>query len=264
MGNETTMGERGGKAAGVYLYAVLPKDGAPPLGEGIEQAKVYTVAEGPLTAVVSDLAEREEGGLRPERRNLAAHQGVLKRVLENSPMVLPVSFGTVADGAEGVKTLLRKYQQQFLEQLERVKGRVQMTLHLRYAVETPGVFDYLMEKYNPELGRRRDELFGEGRVATREEKIEFGQAIERLLEASRDELAGVVEEGLGDRCAATKRLALRNERELVRLACLIDGGARAAFDAAVDEVARRFDEHFALDENGPFPAYDFTELHLQV
>jgi hypothetical protein len=251
------------EAQGVYLYAIGPELPVQDLGAiGVEGSEVYTIAEGPLRAVVSDVPFTRE--LRPERRHLAAHQAVVNAVLERSPVTLPVSFGTIADNENGVRELLRRHADQLSEQMERVKGMVQMNVRLSYAAQTPGVFEYLLNERRPDLRSLRDAIFGGGRTPTREEKIDFGQKIEAALNELRDELTQQIEQALSPRCSATKVLSPRSEQELVRLACLVAKDSTGAFDSAVQEAARSFDDRFVFEQSGPFPAYDFTELHLSV
>jgi hypothetical protein len=259
-GNET----KGAAKKGAYLYAIVPESEikTKDLGEGLEKSSVYTVREGKLAAIVSDLPTPKE--LKPERRNLSAHQNVLKRVLDASSVVLPVSFGTVADSAEGVRALLKKYEEEFTEQMEEVRGKAETVVRLAYAPETPGIFEYVMERRSPELKQLRDRLFAGGREASREEKIDLGQAVEGALNAARDEFAEQVEDVLSAHCSSIKRLPPRNERELARLACLVERDVIGEFDNAVGEAAKLFDDHFTFEETGPFPPYDFTELHLKV
>jgi hypothetical protein len=248
---------------GVYLYAIGRELPVQELGTiGVEKSGVYTIAEGDLRAVVSDVPFTRE--LRPERRHLAAHQAVVNAILERSPDILPVSFGTIAENEEGVRRLLNKFAGEISEQIDNVKGNVQMNVRLSYASKSPTVFEYLVNERQPELGKLRDQLYGEGRTATREEKIDFGQKIETGLNQLRDELGEKLEQAMAKKCSSTKMLTPRSEEEMVRLACLVPKDSTKDFDAAVQEVAKSFDDHFTLEESGPFPAYDFTELHLNV
>src|SRR5262245_61736140 len=104
---------------GVYLYAIgrqVPVQDMGPVG--VEGSEVYTITEGNLSAVVSDVPRG--GELRPERRHLAAHQAVVNAVVDRSPVALPVSFGTIADDEEGIRRLLRRYAGDLSDQMERL------------------------------------------------------------------------------------------------------------------------------------------------
>ena len=61
---------------GHYLYAIADAVESPPVygNIGINGAAVYVISQGPLAAVVSDMTEKK---IRPERKNLAAHNVVI-------------------------------------------------------------------------------------------------------------------------------------------------------------------------------------------
>lgn len=244
---------------GTYLYAVLPKASVPgDLAQisGVEDGRVYSVTTGELAAVVSDVPTREE--MRPERRLLAAHQGVLRHVTDSSRVVLPVSFGTVAEGADSVRELLERYQKDLSEQMLRVEGKREMGVRVTYEAARPSVFDFLVAN-NAELREARDAIAG--REATRDEKINLGQKVEAALDSLREEYSRRAEGAIGD-LAESKRNPPHSEREFVNLAFLVPISRQADFDVAVQSAAKLFPDSFSVREMGPYPPYDFVDLHV--
>ena len=79
-------------STGKYFYAVIQTRENREYGEiGIDGARVYLISDDHVAAVVSDFSN---GKIRPERRHIAAHQTVLKRLMkEDSP--LRISFGVI-------------------------------------------------------------------------------------------------------------------------------------------------------------------------
>jgi hypothetical protein len=226
---------------------------------GVENGKVSTVVNGELAAVYSELPTREE--LRPERRLLSAHQAVLKKLTDLSSVVLPVSFGTIAESPEGVRGLLERYQQEFARQMKRVKGKVEMGVHLTYAAEKPNIYEFLVAS-SPELRELRDRVAQSGGQATREDKIDLGQKFDAVLTSVRDQYFEKLEKAfkkIGD----VRRNPPRNEKEFVNLACLIPKDGQRDFEAAIEEAARLFPDSFMMQPYGPFPPYDFVELHVK-
>ena len=246
---------------GTYLYAVVPAGSVANLDEiaGVEQGKVYAIASSDLAAVVSDVPSR--GEMRPERKHLSAHQQVLERVTGASPVVLPVSFGTIAESPESVRTLLDSYHQEFANQMRRVEGKIEMRVHLAYAASKPSIFEHLVNG-NPDLRAARDRTFGSGAEPSREAKIDLGQKFEALLSQLREECVQKLEQAL-EGVAEFKRNAPRNERELVNLACLVPKAVQADFDSAVRSAAGLFPDSFAIDQSGPYPPYDFVDVHVK-
>src|SRR3972149_5222577 len=152
----------------LYLYAVAPASNAWNFGPiGVDDGALYSIAHGRVSAVVSEVPQK----LRPERRQLAAHQEVLKRLMLEASAVLPVSFGVVADDPEAGRRILSRNQKPFLEQLRRVAGRVEMGLRVTWDV--PNIFEYFVHTH-PELRVARDRLFGGHRAPTQDDQIELG------------------------------------------------------------------------------------------
>lgn len=246
---------------GTYLYAVVPASLAPQLKDltGVENGKVSTVVKGNLAAVYSEVPTREE--LRPERRLLSAHQNVLKKVTDLSPVVLPVSFGTIAESPEGVSGLLERYQDEFSKQMKRVEGKVEMGVRLAYAAEKPSIYEFLVAS-SPELREMRDQITKDGRQPTREEKIDLGQKFDAVLSSLRDQHAEKLEQAL-KKVGDVRRNPPRSEKEFVNIACLVPKEKQQDFEAAVEAAAQLFPDSFLLQPYGPFPPYDFVELHVK-
>src|SRR5260370_41489360 len=86
-------------AARKYVYAII--EGAP-RGDygmaGIDAHPIEFISGRDITSVVSAIGQDR---IRPERRHLAAHRDVLRRLIEQERAGLPVGFGTIASGPPG-------------------------------------------------------------------------------------------------------------------------------------------------------------------
>jgi hypothetical protein len=246
-------------AAGRYLYAIIDSgDDARPLGlAGLDGAEVYAVAAGAVAAIVSDLPLKK---IRPERRKLAAHHEVLKRLMQDHA-VLPMAFGLVADGVDAVQRVLRINRDTIAEQLARVRGRVEMGV--RVAWDVPNIFEFALTAY-PRLKDLRDLMFRGGRKPSHDEMIEIGRQFDRLITAEREESVEKVLDVIGDRCVEAVSNKPRDDHEVMNLACLVDRYGVAEFEQAIYEAARQFDEHYAFDINGPWPPHNFADLALRT
>ena len=245
--------------AGRYIYAIV--DALEATGSygpiGIEGGEVYAVPEGQVAAVVSNVPDEK---IRPERRHLAAHHNVEKRLMERGTP-LPVSFGMIADGPEALRTILATNQAAFVDQLRRVSGRVEMSL--RVVWDVPNIFEYFVRTH-PELRRLRDQLFGGGREPSEDDKIELGRLFDRMLNEDRaDHTQGVVE-ALAPLCVEMKENPPRTEREVVHLACLVPRDGQERFEQGVFEAAKRFNDDYSFDFNGPWPPYNFVDVSLRT
>ncbi len=242
----------------LYLYAIVPaSDGRICGASGLDGSTVYSITSGRVSAIVSELSET----IRPERRHLAAHQGVLKHLMAGATAVLPVTFGVVAQNAEAIHRILSRNQQALLGQLRRVDDRVEMGLRVTWDV--PNIFEYFVTT-RPELRAARDRFFGGRREPSQDDKVEVGRLFDRLLTEEREARTERVEEILSPHCAEIKSTKPRNEREAVSLVCLVPRGRQAEFEAAVFEAATSFDDNYAFDYNGPWAPYNFVDLALDL
>jgi hypothetical protein len=244
---------------GRYLYAIVDGGGdREDLGfEGVDGSEVYSMGNGKVSAVVSDMPDRK---VRPERRKLAAHHEVLKKLMADRT-VLPMAFGLIADGPESVRRILRLNSTAFDEQIRRLKGKVEMGL--RVAWDVPNIFEYAL-KIHPELAELRDNIFRGGREPSQDDKIEVGRTFDRLMTEEREAHSERVTGILSAHCAELKANKVRNDREVLNLACLVDRDNLKEFEAGVIESARFFDNHFAFDYNGPWPPHNFVEIELRI
>lgn len=243
---------------GIYLYAVIYGSEEHNYGScGIDQNMVYTILRKNVAAVVSDVPN---GKLRPERRHLSAHQGVLRRLMEESTP-LPMSFGIIADGPKTIEKILAENQPAFQEQLDRVSGKVEMGLRVTWDV--PNIFEYFVSTH-PELRSVRDRFFGTHREPTQEDKIEIGRMFDRMLNEDRERSADDVENILSRYCFEIKRNKCRTEQEVMNLACLVGRDAEARFEEDLLEAANLFDNNFAFDYNGPWAPHNFVDMELKI
>jgi hypothetical protein len=246
------------QAAGKYLYAIAARAQERTYDvAGIDEAPVYSVSKGAVAAIVSDCSRQR---VRPERAHLAAHQGVLRRLMLDGT-VLPVAFGIIADNLEAVHKMLALNRDAFREQLELVSGKVEMGLKVVWDV--PNIFEYFID-HHPELRAARDRLLGGHREPRQEEKLELGQFFEQVLNADREDHFDRIEEVLTPYCEAIKRSNPRQVCEAVNLSLLVEQRRQKELEQAVFTAAKSFDNNYAFDLNGPWAPHDFVEMNLHL
>lgn len=243
---------------GHYLYAI--GDAAelrPDYGNiGINGAAVYAISQGSLAAIISDISEKR---IRPERKNLAAHNIVIKRLMEETT-VLPVAFGTIAESNKALLNILKGNCRTFANQLDLVRGKVE--LGLRVNLDVPNIFEYMVNRHQ-ELADLRDEALGKQHGPSQMDKIEMGRLFDHLLTQDREQHAETVMAVLGPRCVEIKQNPPREEKELIHLACLVDRHAQKDFEDGVFDAAQLFDNNFSFDFNGPWAPHHFVSVALQ-
>ncbi|HWO99044.1 MAG TPA: GvpL/GvpF family gas vesicle protein [Methylococcus sp.] len=245
------------KGPGCYLYALAE---APALSRGeaitgIGGAPVYSLAEGEVAVVLSDIGESR---IRPERRHIAAHHQVLRHLLERGG-ILPMAFGIIADSPAAVLRMLKTYRRSFAEQLRRLAGKVEMGL--RVTLDTPNVFESYVQRF-PELQVLRDRMLQGG--GSREDKIELGRQFGQMLDGAREEAFEKIEEVLAPVCFEIHRNPVKEEKEIANLACLVARDRLGDFEGAIDEVAKRFDDDHVFRYSGPWPPHNFVKIDVEL
>lgn len=246
------------KKKGSYLYAVIRGSDERAYGDfGIDGGIVYSISDSHVSAVVSDVPNEK---IRPERRHLAAHQEVLKLLMEDSTP-LPLTFGIIANGPKAIQRILSLNREAFSRELHRVAGKAEMGLRVTWDVLN--IFEYFVHTH-PELKAARDRFFGTQRNPTQEDKIEVGRMFDRILDEDRADYTEKVEEGLSPYCYEIRQNKCRNEREVMNLACLVGREDQLKFEAAIFKAAGLFDNNFAFDYNGPWAPHNFVDIDLKL
>ena len=159
------------------MYAVIDDDtDQKPLDVvGLDGGRVYTLSDGRHSAVVSDISN---GRIRPERRRVAAHHGVLKGLLATQS-VLPMSFGMIADSPDAVRRILKLNRAAFAAQLRRVRGKVEMGTRVFW--DKSNIYEYFVTKQRRAENLSRSPLPRWPRAVTGR-KDRLGAALQQRLE----------------------------------------------------------------------------------
>jgi len=245
-----------GSGTRVYVYGIAPAGTALPQGlAGLGAVPIRTVEVGRLAAIVSGT---ERDVVRPERRNLSAHQEVLARLASTTDL-LPMAFGMISDNEEAVRSLLADHAAVLLRELARVAGRVEMTVRLR--LQDQDAFRFFVARF-PELRRQRDACFSGRREPAQRELLELGRTFEQLLAREREEKASLAMATLRTAAVELKDVGPSNEQVMFDINCLINRDDEARFDSAVADLADKLGDEFVLEVRGPWPAYNFVNVSL--
>lgn len=253
-----------------YLYAVTSAEPGVDLGTftGVAGAQGESTAvqsltvdaqvpnDGSIRAVFSVIPTEK---IRPDRRNLAAHQGVLRALLEAGISVLPASFGLIAPSRRSLIDLLRTNREAIAGELRRLGGRIEMTLKVVWDVKN--IFEYFVFAC-PELAALRDGLARMPAGAAREEKIEIGRTFEAMRDEARRRSTAEVMRVIGGSVVEIRERPVRDEKGVMDLACLVERNAVKAYEQTVFEAASLFDDNYAFDYGGPWPPFSFVDVSL--
>ncbi|MFL5581555.1 MAG: GvpL/GvpF family gas vesicle protein [Gemmatimonadaceae bacterium] len=248
-----------------YVYGVTLaepfQNGHSPLrvpGIGGRGDPVRTIVLRDLAAVVSDVP-----GLRMDlrRENLLDHQRVLEEVLRHSD-VLPFSFGTVAGSDEEIReVLLRDGYDALCEQLEYVRGCVELEVKVFWEQER--LFAEIAEE-NDEVRALRDTIPLLPDEEATLEKISLGELTAAEIELKSgweaDAMLNVLEP------IAVEALVSSNlsETMLLNAAFLVERAREEEFDRAVAALAEAQGGRLIFNYVGPLPPYSFINLAFEA
>jgi hypothetical protein len=218
---------------GFYVYG-LTRAGEDldlgPIGleHGGKPARVFTMRVDAIAAVVSELElagdgdASSQGRLRPTRANMLPYHTVLSEVMKTTTIV-PMKFGHAAASEEAVRNGVVKERSRIDELLDRVDGRVQMGLQVRWGVDNF-----------------------------------FEQFVAERMAVHRDEQERRIVEGLGPCFREHRELAPRSEEMVADLAFLVDRDGVAAFTERLQRTAEGFPDEYVFACRGPLAPFDFV------
>ncbi len=239
-----------------FMYAVSKADHQIEADlRGIDEAPVYSVAHADLAVVVSEYDGEE---LVPRRKTLAQFQQVMSACFGRG-VVLPMSFGSIADDTEEIERLLAEHAVEFAEKLSLVEGRGEFVLRVSW--QGANLFGQFVERY-PELGALRDAYFVDGRTPSQDERIHLGQVFEQFLKNEREQITRDCLQSLQPHVHSHRELGHRNESSLCSLALLVGRDCEEVFADAVEKFASWFSDDHLFELSGPSAPYTFTELRI--
>ncbi|MGW0557703.1 GvpL/GvpF family gas vesicle protein [Streptomyces sp. NPDC002926] len=217
-------------------------------GVGNPPRPVRALRQGKLLALVSDAPE----DLKPKRRDLLAHQNVLREAGEEGT-VLPLRFGGISPDDETLTAVLAEREDHYLDRLQALDGKAE------YNVKATHDEDAVLHRVladDPGLRAMAEA----GRIAeggSQEQKVQLGERIAaavQLREALDADLVRATLEGPTEEVSAGPQ----STGWLTNLSFLVIRERGAEFLNAVDEL-RLQQPHLALTVTGPLPPYSFVE-----
>jgi hypothetical protein len=240
-----------------YLYAIAEAGRVDPDGRtGVKDAPVRTLRSGDLAAVVS---AAPDGTLRPRRRHLKAHHDLLKALMDDAT-VLPMAFGVLADGPDEVTAFLEQHDTRLQSQLDQVRGHVEIGLRVAWNVDD--IFAHFVEQYD-ELRELRDAVFGGEEEPSRQDKIHVGEQFDALREEARAAHRETVEAHMQAACRALQADDLKEETDVMNLACLVPRDGIDRFEDALMDAAEEFSDAFTFTYTDPMAPYSFADVAFE-
>jgi len=252
-----------------YLYAIADARAARLVAaselRGIEQGPVEPLIEGPLLAATSVVpaSDYDEGPLNEHLQNMdwlapraAAHQDVNAKLLEITGAVLPLAFGAIYRGSEGVRGLLRSRAEELRDRLGSVEGRAEWIVSVERDESVPAASAALRE-LDAEIASAPP---GRGFLLSKRRE-EVLRAERRAHDAEiADETSGAVE-AIGERIYREPLIDDPAVSAVARFSVLADRAREAELGDAVRRLgATGLSRGYRVRLSGPWPAYRFGGL----
>ncbi|MEU6863862.1 GvpL/GvpF family gas vesicle protein [Streptomyces sp. NPDC046876] len=235
----------------VYVYAVTLREHPCRLdgltGVGSDAPPVRSLETEQLRAVVSDVDEE----IRPKRRDLAAHQAVLDRLLEDGTP-LPLQFGYTAADDASVRRVLEEDAATYLDALAGVQGCVE------YNVKAGREEDLLLREILDDSPRARL-LNEEIRAGASDPRLslELGQLVAAEVDVRRTNTSTEVIRALAP-LAREHVLHPPTGEDFLNLSLLVPRDDERAFLDAHAELTRDIEAGVRTRVAGPLPPYSFV------
>lgn len=252
-----------------YLYAVANANAKAAIARanlfGIEGSRVEAIVEGGLLGATSVVpaSDYEEGPLNERLQDLewlapraTSHQEVNGKLLDLADAVVPLAFGAIYRGTDGVRELLRARADDFADRLRAVEGRAEwiVSIEREGSSAPPGdavrALDAEIAAAPPGraflLGKRRDEV-------VREER--------RMRDVAIAEEAWATIEAIAERVYREQLIDDPTAAAVARFSVL----APRAREVELGDVVRRLGatgtlQGYRVRLSGPWPAYRFGGL----
>jgi hypothetical protein len=101
-------------------------------------------------------------------------------------------------------------------------------------------------------------------VPALEERLAMGKLFESLVHQSRERHTKRVTEALAPYCREIRALDCREERMVMKLACLVAKSGQQRWEEGLEATARLFDNHYCFHYSGPWAPYNFAEVDLEL
>jgi hypothetical protein len=239
----------------IYLYSITDQPELPvPAEPGLEGTSLSSLPYQDIAAVVSPLPIAK---VPPTEDNVWRHEAIVEALMADRA-VLPVRFGTVLADEAAVQATLAVHYADFVASLDRVRGRVELSLRVLSSPEVFQVpqsspkFPSISQRNSGEL-REISEDSGRAYLMARLEEERQRQAWRQRAEALAEELHAP----LAQLAVESTRQALITPRLLLTAAYLVERDQVAAFRREVETLNATYPTLRFLC-TGPWPAYSFV------
>lgn len=239
----------------IYLYGIAPSSTIIPVPMASVGRLPRRVELIPFQRIAAITSEVSPGGPLGTPDDLRAHAKVLDAVSALAP-VLPMQFGGVmADCQTVVGELLAPHHDEFASRLELLRGHDQFIVKGAYLGDIALRETLLAE---PKTLRLRDKLRGTDPSEYRNDRLQLGELIARGLDRKRAADTALLVQMLAPHAAVVARPDRIARSSGVQASFLVHRTRTREFEAAAEELGKRWDGRIQVRLLGPLAPFDFA------
>lgn len=242
---------------GQYIYAIVATSedkNFGSIGIGSRNDDVFTVCYRDIGAVISPSPIIK---YPVSRANTIAHQKVMEETMKFYPM-LPVRFGTVAEGTELIKEKVLKARYDEIEKLlSYVEDKIELGLKALW-VNMQDIYKEIIDE-NRDIMSLRDRIMSKP-IKPQRDQVRLGEMVKKALYAKRMRDEKAILTSLKDLCVEQKSNNVFGDQMVTNSSFLIPKDLEKKFDDAVDKLSAKYDGRLKFKYVGPVPPCNFVEI----
>lgn len=246
---------------GKYVYCIIGGNEGRhfgPIGIGKRGDIVSTIGFNDISAVISS-SPVTKYVIDPE--NLLAHEKVIEAVMKDYT-VLPLRFCTIANGAEEIRTFLRRRYGEFKGMLRDLDNKVEMGLKVRWT-DMKGIFDDIARE-DPGVKEGKKKAEDRAGDPASEKKIALGKAVKAALEKKKEMQGEKILSKFKRVALDTRKNDLVGDNVFLNAVFLIDRTREKQFDFLVEELADSYKDKADFKVVGPAPPFNFVNIEMKL
>jgi len=246
----------------IYVYGFINTSEEKNLGYvGIEGGEVYTQPYRDISAVVSDSPFTQFDFLPRETLllHLAVYQAVIEKVMRNH-YIIPMKFGTVAEGKEEVKRILKKGYNRIKISAMAMGDRIELD-----AVAMWSNLDAVLKSIGEEeeIKKFKEEAESQSPDKNIEARISLGKMVKVSLDGKRKKYASEILGILRRKSENYLVHDVMDDSMIMNTAFLIAKDNQEIFESKVDQLDEKYHDRVNFRIVGPLPPYSFCTFEMK-
>jgi len=249
---------------GKYIYGIIQANGKINIGAiglGDPKSEVYTVTHLDISAVVSDSPITAYHSMLKDKvvKDLFCHQSVIEKIMDNHTIV-PMKFGTFAEGEEEVAEILKTGYEEFKETLGWMNDKIELDVVALWNNKEAIFKELALEN---EIKEFKEKIISNPAGPQLEDRISLGRLVEtslkkRNLKQAREILCALKEKAF-DFCSHDTL----DNMMIINCSFLLEAKGEKDFDEKLNELDKRYQKGINFRCVGPLPPYSFSTVEVK-